>query len=826
MKSTSSSTTKSTSEKTVSQSSNQGQQSNVVISEVNSNMGSVDDGTLKSLQAQYVVTQPEHVQQQAHKPKEHFIFGGTQIVEVGTTQLGSEIAREKNQSTWNGKFVYEGTPKQTTLKTWTKQAVSTDPSTSTMTTTTTKDEFIQSGGTGGVTTKHDVSSESSKLVSDAMKRKADIKLQNDTKVGKDSTDNASSTDLLLESERCIAKKAYVTTNKDEQNTSDLTQKSSTSNIDSQIIQNKSLFDNSKTTTQKSTDTTTGGGRYPVATVPQRPSDIQDFNITSSSLVQSGDTSKRYTAEQFSQSFSTSSRTERASSSNQVIEIVDGKERIVSDSYNESGSLQSKSSQENYKAKYGTDIKPEVVYDQKMAEEKITYGNDKRGKEPIFDRDYRDSHRHIQQTGDDRPVEHLKGSFETTRFDDKTKKYVTDVRHHENNRQLDHTSRITDSIQSKYDIGTSHLNVDSQINLNNQLTHKTDVNTTAFNTKLDNLNASTTYQKNNVSSSASNDFMHTAQSDSIDSKTTTYTSKVFDNKTNTWKVVDESNINETNRQSTTHKPSDIDRRSPTKSIDSTSTRYSSKLSDKNASTDTKLVTDRKTINTSSNNDRRTSIDKTTRTDTMKSMTKTANEKITQHLYDEKSKTWREVDEKTIKSKRPSLIRYVSKDNDGKYTTIYKRKLFDKRSGTWKVVDEKVYKNNNFNEHIPEVIEDVTNCTTTTYTTKVYDTRTNTWRVVDEQTYTDRNTTVPKDIADEIARDQPDIANITTTTELTKVSAYDSNVQNDRIQFDFDFNSDFDFECIFFPFLRSFIDFLNFALVLRKPDAYVIYINVLL
>lgn len=810
MKTSSSSTTKSSNEKTVSQTSD-GKQSNVVISEVNSNIGSVDDGTLRNLQAQYVVTQPENVPQ-SHKPKEHFIFGGTQIVEVGTT-LGSEIAREKNQSTWNGKFVYEGTPKQTTLKTWTKQAVSTDPSTSTVTTTTTKEEFVKSGS-GEVTSKRDVSTESSKLVSDAMKKQTNAKLQTDTKIGKDSTDNASSTDLLLESERCIAKKAYVTTNKDEQSTSKSTNKSSTSDIESQIIQNKSLFDNTKKSTEKTTDTKTSG-RYPISTVPKRHTDdVQDSNITSTSVIQSGDTSDRYSTEQFSQSFSTTSRTERASSSNKVVEIVDGKERVVADTYNESGSMQSKSSQEKYQAKFGSDIKPQVEYDQKMAEEKITYGSDNRDKAPIFDRDYRDSHRHIQQTGDNAPVEHLKGSYETTRFDDKTKKYITDVQHHENNRQLDHTSRITDSIQSKYDVGTSVLNVD---NVNNQLkTHKTDLKS-VLNSKTDQSNASTTFEKNVSSlSSSSNDFIRTAKNDSIDSKTTTYTTKVFDNKTNTWKVVDESNINETNKRSTTHKPNDFDRRSPTKPIDSKFTRESSKLSDKSVSTTTsdtsKLVTDRRT-----QNDRRTSTDRTnvSRTDTTKSMTKTSNEKISQHLYDEKSKTWREVDEKTIKSKRPSLIRYVSKDNDGKYTTIYKRKLFDKRSGTWKVVDEKVYRNNNFNEHIPEVIEDVTNVTTTTYTTKVYDTKTNTWRVVDEQTYTDRNTSVPKDIAEEIARDQPDIANITTTTELTKVSMepYSVGHTHDRTVVDrltlleiyFNFNFRFQFRFRMQTFSTSVISF---------------------
>lgn len=773
-KTTTSSSAKSTkSEKTVSQSTG-GQESSVVISEVNTNIGSTDDGALKGIQTQYVVTQPEHVQQ-PHKPKEHYIFGGTQIVEVDST-LGNEYSREKNQSSWNGKFVYESAPERTVLTSWTKQSTSTDPSSSTVTTTTTTEKTVNTG-TGGNTVKKDVTTESSKLVSDTMKKQTDTKLKSDKQIdsrfGTDVTDNANATDSLLESERCIAKKAYVTTNKDE----NVSSTSTTSDIESQILSNKSLFDTTKTTqksindTKKSTtDTKTSekfitdnktSERYPISTMPSKSSSNQDTNITSSSIVKSTDNANHHSTEQFSQSFSTSSRTEKASSSNKVIEIVDGKERIVSDTFNESGSMQSKSSEEKYKAKFGSDTKPEVEYDQKLAEENIKFSNDKRDKEPIFDRNYRDSHRHIKQSGETAPVEYLKGSYETTRFDDKTKKYITDVRHHENNRQLDHSTKITDSIQSKYDVEKSRLNYDNYHGIDNQITYKTDKKSTFDSNVNDRLNTNvkSSIFDENVSSST-NDFIHTSKSDSIDSKSTTHTSKIFDNKTNTWKVVDESSTNEMNKYSTTHKPHDIDHRSPIKHLDSTYISETNKNIDKNATT--KLISnDRKTLN-----DKRTSIDKTSRTDT-KSMTKTIDEKISQHLYDEKTKTWREVDEKTIKSKRPSLVRYVSKDNSGKFTTIYKRKLFDKRSGTWKVVDEKIYKNNNFNEHIPEVIEDVTNVTTTTYTTKVYDTKTNTWRVVDEQTFTDQNTSVPKDIADEIARDQPDIANITTTTELTKV-----------------------------------------------------------
>lgn len=785
-KTTTTSTSKSTSEKSGSHSSQQAaQKSNVVISEVASS-GSLDDGNVRSIQTQYVVTQPEHVPQ-AQKSKEHYIFGGTKIVEMGTTMGSDLISREKNQSAWNGQFVYESTPQRTVLKTWTKQETTAEPSTSTTKTTTTTEDFAKTNSNLIGSSSKNITTESSKLVSDTMKK------QTETSVGKmfvpkTSKDVTDATDRLLESERCITKKAYVTTDNTDENINQSSSTSKTTNIESQILANKSLFEDTKSTASKKVNTTSdtiSSDRYPVTMLPQRSSNLHETtHINSDNTVHtSGDKSKLTTTEQYSQSYSTSSRNEKSSASNKVVEIIDGKEKVISDKFNESGSMQSKHSQEQFRSKSDNGSKPFVEYHQNLGEENISYKTDNRDKEPIYDRNYRDAQRSVKQIGDKTPIEYTKGSYETTHYDDKTKKYVTDIRQHENNRQLESNIKFSDSIQSKYDIGTLKLNIDNNRNTSNtnQLTNVQTSTTTGdaidrFNTSRmhsNDLSTSNDFRSsiNNTTSTASN------SNNVIDSKSTAYTSKVFDSKTNTWKVVDDSKSSEINTSSTTsHKPYDIGRRSPTKSTP-TDSKHTSQTNlskdkrttstasiDKSSTKDVRSKTDRK----STVNDSKTTIDKISRTDTNTSMTKTIDKKISQHLYDEKTKTWREVDEKTIKSKRPSLIRYISKDHDGKYTTIYKRKLFDKRSGSWKVVDEKVYRNNNFNEHIPEVMEDVTNVTTTTYTTKVFDTNTNTWRIVDEQTFSDRNTQVPKDIADEIARDQPDIANITTTTELTKVS----------------------------------------------------------
>lgn len=755
----SSSSSKAVEKKSGSQSS---AKSSVVISEVHD--ASRDDGNAVTSTAQYVVTQPETAQ----KSKEHYIYGGTQIVEVSSV-LGGDLFKEKNQSAWDGKFTYEGSPERKTTITTTTTKIVEPATSSTITEQTTKQSSSSSASFSTAAAQQQKLSEnvssttniksdseskkqssianvsntkgdSSKLIHEEIGKKSDSKLSSRNKGNWDGsfvtekTSAADATDYLLESERCIAKKAYVTTKKDDQAASSTSTKAVDNNIslksmdsskshtktdESSNISLKNLSSDYKSTTTKD-KTTHIDGKHPTTTKnvssPTKTSTRDNVLVDTRGLESFN--------EEFSQSFSSSSQIQSSSSSSKVVEIVDGKERVVSDTFNESGTSQSKSSQEQFKSVSGTGITPKVEYDQKIAEENIAYKRDKPDTAPIFDRKYMDSERNVKMTGTEAPVEYSKGTTETTRFDDKTHKYITDVQFQENNRQLKSDRLITDSVDTtKYGIETKLRDTDhftSTVRNDQLIDAKTESQT--FNKNLD---VASTSQSNAFSNLYTSD--SSATTTNISDSSSKYTSKVFDDKTNTWKVVNESSVNEKNVSSVDRlsKPRD---RSPKK-------------------------VDR--------------IDARTKTSTTKTNEQNT---ILQQLYDEKTKSWREVDEKTIKSKRPSLIRYVSKDNEGKYTTIYKRKLFDKRSGTWKVVDEKIYKNNHFNEHIPEVIEDVTNVTTTTYTTKVFDNKTNTWKIVDEKTFTDQSTNVPKDIADELARDQPDIANITTTTELTKVMLF--------------------------------------------------------
>lgn len=234
-----------------------------------------------------------------------------------------------------------------------------------------------------------------------------------------------------------------------------------------------------------------------------------------------------------------------------------------------------------------------------------------------------------------------------------------------------------------------------------------------------------------------DEVNTSDNTTFNNSTTTTISKAFDENTKTWRVVDEHTVHEKDYSylSGPHAPKET----PTAGAPS-------RRPTPNGPTD-KRVTD------------------------IKSNTKTTETANVKHVYDERTKTWlTAVDKKSLQTKRPSIQRYISKAADGTFTTTYKKKVFDKRSGQWRVVEEKVYNNRHVDDHIPEMIDDVTNLTRTTYSTKIFDSKTGTWNVVEEKSFSDTKTVVPRDIVEEIERDHADVANITTTTEITKVSLF--------------------------------------------------------
>lgn len=652
-------------------------------------------------------------------------------------ELQKTVTSNRNKGNWDGTFTYEETTasqpiqalplndssvtkhheesfysaKQTSGNDTSEQANMSSRTTETVDGEVKFNENIskQWGTTGKDKRRNITDSTSSKLETAEFIRQQQQELENNLRLLTDSETNVKTTEFLSET--------------DSKSRSNVNQRNQTTEEFMHISETGSDVKSSDRTTQRNTSDWNGQFLYENVPAPKKPkswdvvdkSKIQDV----SSLVVN-DRSDVVSSEQYSQSSTSVSKSEKTSASSKVIEIIDGKERVVEETSKEWGSQQAQDSEQLYHSKSGPGIVPKAEFSQKTTEELIHFKKDSPNAQPIHDRKYRDTQRNVKLVGDSAPVEHSTVTEEITRFDEKTGKYITDVRHKQDNRDLSTDKRITDFIDTKQITSTDRTQLQ-------QLTDVQDTNTS----KTTKTETETFFGVVNTPSAPS-------YKDNITDTTTTYTSKTFDDKTNTWQVVDESTVNEksvlksekpSKPLSPVKKPKDVKPGGPTTS--------------KSVSTTEELLVTTSTANTQ---------DKST---------------VSQQLYDEKTKSWREVDEQTIKTKRPSLIRYVSKDKEGKYTTIYKKKIFDKRTGTWKVVDEKIYRNNLFNEHIPEVIDDVTNVTTTTYTTKVFDNKTNTWKIVDEKSFTDSSTLVPKDIAAEIEKDQPNVANITTTTEITKV-----------------------------------------------------------
>jgi hypothetical protein len=264
-------------------------------------------------------------------------------------------------------------------------------------------------------------------------------------------------------------------------------------------------------------------------------------------------------------------------------------------------------------------------------------------------------------------------------------------------------------------------------------------------------------------------------------TTTFTSKVFDDKTKSWVVVEQSSVNETDiiLPATKITSSSIDGATTsnnmnTMTISSTASGIDSKnltVDSMSSATNSKLI--KSDVQMSSKSTKET-LEKNMSSKKQSSRDEklvSTSSKETVQVYDNKTKTWKNVDASSLeRQKRPSYVRYRSQSDDGSWHTIYKRKLYDAFSKQWRIVDEKVVSHDDatISMDIPEMIENSTNTTTTTYTTKLYDTKTGKWTIVEEKSFVDTEpVNVTQDIKREMENDQADLANIITTTETTKV-----------------------------------------------------------
>lgn len=141
-----------------------------------------------------------------------------------------------------------------------------------------------------------------------------------------------------------------------------------------------------------------------------------------------------------------------------------------------------------------------------------------------------------------------------------------------------------------------------------------------------------------------------------------------------------------------------------------------------------------------------------------------------IFDTKTNTWRTYDKNEKHHQnigKSSLLRFISRENDGSVKTIYKRKEYDEKTRKWKIIDDKVTYDNKPGAAPVDIIDSNSNYTVTTYSTKIYDKNTDQWKVIHQQSFTEPFAIVGEEVAREIEKDNPDLANVIATTEVTKV-----------------------------------------------------------
>lgn len=101
-----------------------------------------------------------------------------------------------------------------------------------------------------------------------------------------------------------------------------------------------------------------------------------------------------------------------------------------------------------------------------------------------------------------------------------------------------------------------------------------------------------------------------------------------------------------------------------------------------------------------------------------------------------------------------------------SSILKRKIYDEKVKRLSLIDERVVPRDVV---IQDIEDDVTNVTKTSFEAKLFNPKTKRWELVDQKTILEKDITVaiPAEIVHELEVERPELANITTTIQLTKV-----------------------------------------------------------
>uniref|UniRef100_A0A182PUP0 Uncharacterized protein n=1 Tax=Anopheles epiroticus TaxID=199890 RepID=A0A182PUP0_9DIPT len=151
-----------------------------------------------------------------------------------------------------------------------------------------------------------------------------------------------------------------------------------------------------------------------------------------------------------------------------------------------------------------------------------------------------------------------------------------------------------------------------------------------------------------------------------------------------------------------------------------------------------------------------------------ITESASEAEQRRQHTESSKTFEssshyaQMDEESRSRRKTSEYREQRESN----TAILKRKIYDEHGRRLNLIDEKIVPKEIVTA---ELQDDVTNVTKTSFEAKLFNPKLKRWELVDQKTILEKDITtdIPVEIVQELEVERPELANITTTIQMTKV-----------------------------------------------------------
>lgn len=152
-----------------------------------------------------------------------------------------------------------------------------------------------------------------------------------------------------------------------------------------------------------------------------------------------------------------------------------------------------------------------------------------------------------------------------------------------------------------------------------------------------------------------------------------------------------------------------------------------------------------------------------------ITESASEAQQRQQHSESTKTYEtsshyaQMDEESRSRRKTSEYREQRESN----AAILKRKIYDEHGRRLNLIDEKIVPKDIVTADLQD---DVTNVTKTSFEAKLFNPKLKRWELVDQKTILEKDITtdIPVEIVQELEVERPELANITTTIQMTKVS----------------------------------------------------------